>query len=152
MKIKLKDLRKVIAEETKKLHEAGPDEMRVDWEVVSRAIESKLDDTLTQSAGNFVYKMRTEVVAPRIGKILNQHGIGHGVGRGAYSFAGELEDFDAVGIQTAEMECVTDIVAALTKYAQDLGQLAVHMHSGQKEPYEIRGDAFDHASGMWGGK
>lgn len=115
-----------------RLHETGPDPMRVDWSIMDKRIEDEVAATGRSDPDlhDFLYKFRRQTVR-FIANVLNQHAMS-GVKVDPKTFIDELEEFDPDGVMELSMECLSDIESALEKYAKGLGQLSVHLAGGEE--------------------
>ena len=115
------------------LKEAGPDAMRVDWDIMKQQVENEIRDFTMDMAQEIVYKARVRVLK-HIATIINQHNMtdtthGRLDGRTLETL---MDQVDEDGVQDIAMEAASDIEVAIADYAQKLGQFAVHVVSSRE--------------------
>ncbi len=128
-------LRNIIQEIMKSvLDESGPDAMRVDWSIMRQQLDEAISDESSIVAEDVTIQMRDKILSS-VAKIINQHNmVDTEFGRiNPHSFEQLLRDFDdddSVSRLTAE--CFADIDEAIKKFADSLGQFAVHVVSANE--------------------
>ena len=117
-----------------RLVEAGPDAMRVDASIMDEQLKEAANDAGMDMADDLIYKFRQKILRFIAGQ-LNQHGMS-AVKVDPRTFPSEVEEFDEDGTYEASMECMSDVTAALEKYALALGNLGVMMAGGREADEE----------------
>jgi len=115
------------------LSEESPDAMRVDWAVMKQQIDDKVRDFTMDMAQEILYQARKRMLKDIV-MIINQHNMTDTTyGRlDAETLDALMDQLDEDGIQDLTMEAASNIEVALTEYAQDLGQFAVHVVSSRE--------------------
>ena len=106
------------------------DAMRVDWSIMDERVEAIVEEIGNDMVDEFLYKFRQKLLR-RVASEMSQHGMSQ-IRIDPRTFPAEVEEFDDDGVYGSSMEANTDIRSVLTKYARDLGQLAVHMAGGRE--------------------
>lgn len=115
------------------LKEEGPDAMRIDWAIMKDQVENEIRDYTMDLAQEIVYKSRARVM-DSLASIITKHNMTdttHGRMNGRM-LDRAMEELDEDGIQDIAMEAASDIEVALTKFADQLGQFAVHTVSSRE--------------------
>lgn len=117
----------------KALNEEGPDAMRVDWSIMKDQVENEIRDYTMDLAQEMVYKSRARIM-DSLAAIISQHNMTDTTyGRmNGKQLDRAMEELDEDGIQDIAMEAASDIEVALTKFADQLGQFAVHTVSSRE--------------------
>ena len=107
--------------------------MRVDWAVMKQQIDDKVRDFTMDMAQEILYQARKRMLKDIV-MIINQHNMTDTTyGRlDAETLDALMDQLDEDGIQDLTMEAASNIEVALTEYAQDLGQFAVHVVSSRE--------------------
>lgn len=115
------------------LKEAGPDAMRVDWDIMKQQVENEIRDFTMDMAQELVYQSRTRMLKS-IAMFINQHNMTDTTyGRlDGPTLETLMDQMDEDAVQDISMEAASDIEDALADYAQKLGQFAVHVVSSSE--------------------
>lgn len=91
---------------------------------------SSLEQTASDAATSCVVDFDNEVLK-HVASVLKSHGL-LAAGEDAGSVYEMLADFDEDSMMLAQQECVSDIVNALQKYANEISVMVAGVYSGQE--------------------